>query len=230
MFFSKDLLSVKGGKFGTIWLLATTKDRKTVVKKKRAELIRTDMSKLCMELRRMFPVQRKEKSFSLRTSSILMYGDGICINLSVISEDLRRAVMLLLSQRPTTSGGAGGGGIDLPGGPAGNLHLTSLNIPTEADIDMGNLLAIPEMMEVDDAEMFSRVDFRVRNSDITMREPGRSGLDYEGPDIPILSAQDILTESWNLGDEGVRGEAQTQERLTRVNPSDDIVSSPKRLK
>ena len=105
----------------------------------------------------MFPVQGKEKSFSLRTSSILMY--GICINLKVISEDLRRAVMMLLSQRPTASGGVGGRGIDLPGGPVGNLQLTSLNVPTEADIDMGNLLAMPETMEIDDADMFSRVVF-----------------------------------------------------------------------
>ena len=53
------------------------------------------MSKLSMELISVFPDQGKEKSFSLRTSSILMY--GICINLRVILEDLRRSVMLLLS-------------------------------------------------------------------------------------------------------------------------------------
>ena len=223
MFFSTDLLSVKGGKFGTIWLLATTKDRTAVVKKKRAELLRTNMSQLCMELTRMFPVQGKEKSFSLRTSSILMY--GICINLRVISEDLRRAVMQLLSQKPTTSGG--GGGIDLPGGQVDNLHITRLNVPTEADFDMGNLLAMPEMMEVD-ADMFSRVDFRVRNSDITMPEPGRSGLDYEGPDLPILSEQDILMEPWNLGDEVIKD--GVGERFTRADPSDDVGSSPKRLR
>ena len=94
MFFSTDLLSVRGGKFGTIWLLATTRDRKAVVKKKRAELLKTNMSQLCRELIKMFPVQGKDKSFSLRTSSILMY--GTCINLRLISEDLRRAVLLLL--------------------------------------------------------------------------------------------------------------------------------------
>ena len=225
MFFSTDLLSVKGGKFGTIWLLATTKDRNAVVKKKKAELLRTNMSQLCMELTRMFPVQGKEKSFSLRTSSILMY--GICINLRVISEDLRRAVMQLLSQKPTISGGATGGGIDLPGGKAGNLHVTSLHVPTEADIDMGNLLAVPDMMEVD-PDMFSRVDFRVRNSDITMHEPGRTGLDYEGPDLPILSAQDILTESWKFGDEGIKTGDENQERATRADHPVDIASSPKR--
>ena len=123
------------------------------MKKMRSEILRTDMSKLCMELRRMFPVQRKEKSFSLRTSSILMY--GICINLSVISEDLRRAVLLLQSQRPTASGIS----TYHARGPEGNLHLTSINVPTEADIDMGNLLAMPETMEIDDADMFSRVVF-----------------------------------------------------------------------
>jgi len=225
MFFSTDLLSVKGGKFGTIWLLATTKDRNAVVKKKKAELLRTNMSQLCMELTRMFPVQGKEKSFSLRTSSILMY--GICINLRVISEDLRRAVMQLLSQKPTISGGATGGGIDLPGGKVGNLQVTSLHVPTEADIDMGNLLAVPDMMEVD-PDMFSRVDFRVRNSDITMHEPGRTGLDYEGPDLPILSAQDILTESWNLGNEGITDGDDNQERATRADHPVDIMSLPKR--
>ena len=63
MFFSVDLLSVKGGKFGTIWLLATTKDRKAVVKKKmkRTELLRTNMSQLCAELTRMFPAQGKDR-------------------------------------------------------------------------------------------------------------------------------------------------------------------------
>ena len=86
------------------------------------------------------------------------------------------------------------------------------------------------MMEIDDAKMLTRVDFRIRNSNITMHEPGTSGLDYEGPDIPILTPQDILTESWNLGNEGIGEEALNQERLTRANPPDDIMSSPKRLR
>ena len=63
-----------------------------------------------------------------------------------------------------------------------------------------------------------------------MHEPGTSGLDYEGPDIPILTPQDILTESWNLGNEGIGKEALNQERLARANPPDDIMSSPKRLR
>ena len=102
-------------------------------------------------------------------------------------------------------------------------------MPTEADIDMGNLLAVPDMMEVD-PDMFSRVDFRVRNSDITMHEPARIGLDYEGPDLPILSAQDILTESWNLGDEGVKDRGENQGGGTRADHPVDIVSSPKRMR
>ena len=57
MFFSTDLLSVRGGKFGTIWLLATTRNGKTVMKKYRAELLKTYIYKLCRELIKMFPVQ-----------------------------------------------------------------------------------------------------------------------------------------------------------------------------
>ena len=55
MFFSTDLLSIRGGKFGTVWLLATTKDRQSVIKKKKSELLKTDMTKLCQELIKMFP-------------------------------------------------------------------------------------------------------------------------------------------------------------------------------
>ena len=64
-------------------LLATTRDRKTVVKRKKAEILRTNMAQLCPELIKMFPVQGKDKSFSLRTSSILMY--GTCVTLRLIS-------------------------------------------------------------------------------------------------------------------------------------------------
>ena len=58
------------------------------------------------------------------------------------SQEICHAASKHLSQRPTTSGGASSWGIDLPGGQVGNLHLTSFRVPTEADIDMGNILAI----------------------------------------------------------------------------------------
>ena len=104
----------------------------------------------------MFPVQGKDESFSLRTSSILMY--GTCVTLRLISKDLRKAVLLLLSHRPTVTGG----GIDLPGGQM-NPHLARLEVPTEADIDMGNI-----QIKVED--VFAQVDFRATESDITMME------------------------------------------------------------
>eukprot|EP00092_Neocalanus_flemingeri_P026886 GFUD01029142.1.p1 GENE.GFUD01029142.1~~GFUD01029142.1.p1 ORF type:complete len:151 (-),score=54.62 GFUD01029142.1:114-566(-) len=143
MFYSSDLLCVRGGKFGTIWLLATTKDRQAVFKKKKAaELMKTNMTRLCQKLVNMFPVQGKNKSFSLRTSSILVY--GTCINLRLMSKDLRRSVLLLLGRHKTAFGGQGGG-IDLPGGQVSS-HLARLAVPTEADFVMGNI----QWPEVDD--------------------------------------------------------------------------------
>eukprot|EP00092_Neocalanus_flemingeri_P087325 GFUD01110193.1.p1 GENE.GFUD01110193.1~~GFUD01110193.1.p1 ORF type:complete len:159 (-),score=51.77 GFUD01110193.1:115-591(-) len=153
MFYSSDLLCVRGGKFGTIWLLATTKDRQAVFKKKKAELMKMNMTKLCQELVNMFPVQGKNKSFSLRTSSILMY--GTCIHLRLMSEDLRRSVLLLLGRHKTPCGGQWSG-IDLPGG----------QVPTEADLAMENI----QWPEVDD--IFGELDFRAREADITTRVEG----------------------------------------------------------
>eukprot|EP00092_Neocalanus_flemingeri_P008741 GFUD01009414.1.p1 GENE.GFUD01009414.1~~GFUD01009414.1.p1 ORF type:complete len:285 (-),score=97.64 GFUD01009414.1:82-936(-) len=195
MFYSSDLLCVRGGKFGTIWLLATTKDRQAVFKKKKSELMKMNVTKLCQELVNMFPVQGKNKSFSLRTSSILMY--GTCIHLRLMSEDLRRSVLLLLGRHKTPSGGQGGG-IDLPGGQMSS-HLARLAVPTEADLAMGNI----QWPEVDD--VFGDVDFRAREADITMREFNQARLEYEGLELPLLSTRDILTESWSLVDEGLHG-------------------------
>ena len=87
---------------------------------------------------------------------------GTCVNLRLISEDLRKAVLLLLSHRSTVTGGASGGGIDLPGRQV-NPHLARLEVPTEADIDMGNI-----QIKVED--VFAQVDFRATESDITMME------------------------------------------------------------
>ena len=91
-----------------------------------------------------------------------------------------------------------------------------VEVPTEADFDMGNL----QMMEVED--IFAQVDFRVRESDITMREPVTIGFGYEGQDLPILSTHDILTESWSLDDggrAGAVGEGQDSGHLgTRAHP------------
>ena len=126
------------------------------VVKKKAELLSTALAQLCHELFKMFPVQGKDKRFSLRTSSILMYGTRV--NLRLISEYLRKAVLLLLSNRPTVTGGASG-----RGGEQVNPHLARLEVPTEADIDMGNI-----QIKVED--VFAQVDFRATESDITMME------------------------------------------------------------
>ena len=67
MFYSVDLLSLKGGKMNMIWLLGTQRlykiellycklnfvtlrDKTALIKKKKSELLRTDLMALCKEL------------------------------------------------------------------------------------------------------------------------------------------------------------------------------------
>ena len=59
MFFSVDLLSLRGGKMNTIWLLGTLNknEKNAVIKKKKAELLRNDLKAICQDLVAKFPVQ-----------------------------------------------------------------------------------------------------------------------------------------------------------------------------
>ena len=116
MFFSLDLLSIRGGKMNTIWLLGTLKEKEKIIKKK-SELLKNDLKAICRELVARFPVQGmvarfpvqgKEVSLSLRTSSHLVY--GVCVNLRVQAEELRRATLRLLSVKAVPRQQA----IDLP--------------------------------------------------------------------------------------------------------------------
>ena len=64
-------------------------------------------------------MQGKEKSFSLRMSATLVY--GVCINLRVQCEELRRATQNLLSVKAVSVQQA----IDLPAVPS-STHITRL--------------------------------------------------------------------------------------------------------
>ena len=57
MFFSLDLLSIRGGKMNTIWLLGTVKEKEKIIKKKKAELLKNDLKAICADLVSRFPVQ-----------------------------------------------------------------------------------------------------------------------------------------------------------------------------
>ena len=74
MFYSTDLLSFRGGKFSTIWLLGTCRDKKQTANKKRQELKKLKLHRICEELTKLLPVQGKERSLSLRLSASLLYG------------------------------------------------------------------------------------------------------------------------------------------------------------
>ena len=74
MFYSTDLLSFRGGKFSTIWLLGTCRDKKQTANKKRQELKKLKLHHICEELTKLLPVQGKDRSLSLRLSASLLYG------------------------------------------------------------------------------------------------------------------------------------------------------------
>ena len=95
MFYSTDLLTLRGGKFNLIWLLSTTKDKNALYRKRKKDLINLDVGATSQELIRMFPVQGKKSSLSLRTSSLLMH--GVFISFRMKAELLRSEVLKLLT-------------------------------------------------------------------------------------------------------------------------------------
>ena len=95
MFYSTDLLTLRGGKFNLIWLLSTTKDKNALYRKRKKDLLNLDVGATSQELVRMFPVQGKKTSLSLRTSSLLMH--GVFISFRMKAELLRSEVLKLLT-------------------------------------------------------------------------------------------------------------------------------------
>ena len=128
MFYSNDLLSLRGGQLGIVWLLATSKDKAAAIKKKRSLVVQTDVGQMCKDLCRMIPVQGKSQSFSLRTSSFLIHGISIAHRVKV--EELLRRCMMISSR------------IKICPKPDGLIDLAE-------DRCAPNLTNIPEMFEND---------------------------------------------------------------------------------
>jgi len=172
-----------------IWLLGTQRDKTALIKKRKSELLRSDLMALCKELITRFPVQGKEKSFSLRMSATLVY--GVCINLRVQCEELRRATQNLLSVKAVSVQPA----IDLPDMPISN-HITSgleNDLPGIGDfhISQQDLQLSPSLV---------RATASVR--DITLNEgTTMKDLDFQGLELPILTDKELLEQAWNLEDE-----------------------------
>ena len=148
MFYSVDLLSLKGGRMNIIWLLGmqrlyhressvaltfTYQGQERADQEKEGgtsqsgskgpmqgaceEVVSTIITIRHLLLSR-FPVQGKEKSFSLRMSATLVY--GVCINLRVQCEELRRSTQNLLSLKAVSVDTQA---IDLPTVPT-SAHVT----------------------------------------------------------------------------------------------------------
>ena len=84
MFYSNDLLTLRGGgKFNLIWLLSTTSDKLSLARKRKADLLSLNYKTIVEELQKLFPVTGKKTSLSLRTSAVLMHGVFISFKLRV---------------------------------------------------------------------------------------------------------------------------------------------------
>ena len=95
MFYSTNLLTLRGGKFNLIWLLSTANDKTALLRKRKKDIVSLDVTNVARELVKMFPVQGKKTSLSLRTSSLLMH--GVFISFRMKAELLRIDVMKLMS-------------------------------------------------------------------------------------------------------------------------------------
>ena len=95
MFYSHDLLTLRGGgKFNLLWLLSMT-DRAAIAKKRRADILSINYKKIVEELQKLFPASGRESSLSLRTSAVLMHGVFVSFKLRV--EFLNNDTMKLLA-------------------------------------------------------------------------------------------------------------------------------------
>ena len=84
MFYSNDLLTLRGGgKFNLIWLLSTTSDKVSLARKRKADILSLNYKTIVEELQKLFPVTGKKPSLSLRTSAVLMHGVFISFKLRV---------------------------------------------------------------------------------------------------------------------------------------------------
>jgi len=170
-----------------IWLLGTQRDKTALIKKKKTELLRTDIMALCKELVTRFPVQGKEKSFSLRMSATLVY--GVCINLRVQCEELRRATQNLLSVKAVSVNQV----IDLPD-VASSTHITR---GLENDLPgVGDFHISQQDLQLSPSLVRANVRDITLNEGTTMRD-----LDYQGLDLPILTDKELLEQTWNLEDQ-----------------------------
>ena len=182
MFYSADLLSIRGGKFSTVWLMGNSRDRKQSAKNKRIEIRKIDISAICEEMLKMLPVHGKEKSFSLRLSSILLYGTCVIYRYKIdnLLSDSTTALSRIYQSRQQTSN------IDLPNDK--DMYQTRCDLPDEGDISLGNFNWLESL---DTVEVTMPRLPQVDENLITMRDVP-AATDYEGPNFPALDYEQSM--------------------------------------
>jgi hypothetical protein len=211
MFFSLDLLSIRGGKMNTIWLLGTVKEKEAIIRKHKAELLKNDLQLICRDLVKRFPVLGKDKSFSLRMSSVLVY--GAAINLRIQAEDLLKATLNLLSIKPASYNQ----GIDMV---TTSNQDTKAGEPCPADLHLG----LMELENLEERLELSPLSVRIAEREITMVEPVMTDLDYMGEPLPVLSVAELLAQTWDLEDpaDHVQGEQDQNEPAVQVEQDHNL--------
>jgi len=171
MFFSNDLLTARG-KFNLIWLVATLE--KEAMKKRRKDLLALKLDGMCKELVKRFPVQGREKSFSLRLSAILTH--GLFITLRIQADELRLNILRLRENAcKRTANASDKIDVDL-----GRLKDNQVQLADVVQLDFGNIASDMDM------DLFAMEDEEARRAAVTMTE------------IDNLPA---IGDGWNLEDD-----------------------------
>jgi len=218
MFYSTDLLTLRGGKFNLIWLLSTANDKNAILRKRKKDLLSLDVGNVAQELVKMFPVQGKKVSLSLRTSSLLMH--GVFVSFRMKAELLRMDVMKLLSPKSGTNAGGTDDGIDMD---ARHLSFQQVSLQVE-DVDFGFL---HEEREVVDFPNLQEEEISSRRKACTMIEVDPPRMTEDDP-LPRMTDQQIL-EAENILTEEVNDPAPTAGHLvTFEEPQipDDVIAPP----
>ena len=183
-----------------IWRLGIMKEQEMIVRKNKAQLLKSHLVEICQSLISRFPAMGKESSFSLRMSSTLVY--GVAINLRIQAQDLLKATRHLLSMKPASFNQDG---INLAVVATSN-QLTMAGEPSPADFQLG-------LMDFDEdprLELRPMLD-RVAPHAITMVEPDMTGLEFSGQPLPVLTEEELLGHQWIL-DVGEEESKQGEER------------------
>jgi len=201
MFYSNDLLTLRGGgKFNLIWLLSTTSDKASLARKRKGDLLSLNYKNIVEELEKLFPVTGKKTSLSLRTSAILMH--GIFISFKLRADFLNNDTIKLLATTTRVNGRR-------------NIDTSVATTSRKTDIALEEYLDLTRFGEVKEvADTFQELNLEpeeisARQRAVTMVEadlPPRIEDEWSfsnGTDLPMVPDIEAIEEMRSIFDEPV---------------------------